>query len=85
MTAASSQPSLVVQLADWLASVSWLGLAVLTVSAWCSYHYFFHPLAKYPGPVSARLGLPFWQFWHAYRREYVSARADMELSPSCTC
>ncbi len=45
--------------------------AVTTTILWCIYNRFLHPLAKIPGPVSARWGIPFWQFWHAYKCDYV--------------
>lgn len=40
------------------------------------YHFFLHPLAGLPGPLSAKLGLPLFPFLHAYRRDYVWALAQ---------
>ena len=32
-----------------------------------TYHLFLHPLASLPGPLVARLGIPFWQTWQAWK------------------
>ncbi|KAF9508801.1 hypothetical protein BS47DRAFT_207417 [Hydnum rufescens UP504] len=49
-----------------------LGIFTLLVSYFV-YNLFFHPLSPVPGPISARLGLPFWQIYHTYERDYAWA------------
>ncbi|SAM82096.1 uncharacterized protein UBRO_20631 [Ustilago bromivora] len=34
------------------------------LSGWMLYNLMISPLSRYPGPLSARLGIPFWRFWH---------------------
>ena len=34
------------------------------LSGWMLYNLTISPLSRYPGPLSARLGIPFWRFWH---------------------
>ncbi|KAK0561567.1 hypothetical protein OC844_003153 [Tilletia horrida] len=70
-TSASTQEARSLVLALLGSLVSWQGICAL-LSAWCLYTLFFHPLADLPGPLSARLGLP-WRFYHALRRDYAWA------------
>ncbi|KAF9508811.1 hypothetical protein BS47DRAFT_1350083 [Hydnum rufescens UP504] len=49
-----------------------LGIFTLLVSYFV-YNLFFHSLSPLPGPLSARLGLPFWQIYHAYKRDHAWA------------
>ncbi|KAF9512282.1 hypothetical protein BS47DRAFT_1297939, partial [Hydnum rufescens UP504] len=49
-----------------------LGIFTLLVSYFV-YNLFFHSLSPLPGPLSARLGLPFWQIYHTYERDYAWA------------
>lgn len=54
----------------------WELVGLVAVVAYVTYNAYFHPLSKYPGPTSARMGLPgVWLFWQAYKRRYVSAPA----------
>ncbi|KAK4210068.1 cytochrome P450 [Rhypophila decipiens] len=49
--------------------VGWRELLVLVVTVACVkiiYNVFLHPLAKFPGPFSARASL-LWRFWHTMR------------------
>ncbi|CDU25978.1 related to Benzoate 4-monooxygenase [Sporisorium scitamineum] len=41
--------------------------------AWMVYNIALSPLSRYPGPLSARLGIPFWRFWHALQGDYAPA------------
>ncbi|SNX85455.1 related to Benzoate 4-monooxygenase [Melanopsichium pennsylvanicum] len=43
------------------------------LSGWMAYNFAISPLSRYPGPLSARLGIPFWRFWHALQGDYASA------------
>lgn len=43
------------------------------LSAWMVYNVALSPLSLYPGPLSARLGIPFWRFWHALQGDYAPA------------
>ncbi|SJX62584.1 related to Benzoate 4-monooxygenase [Sporisorium reilianum f. sp. reilianum] len=43
------------------------------LSAWMIYNLALSPLSRYPGPLSARLGIPFWRFWHALQGDYAPA------------
>ena len=49
-----------------------LGISILFVT-YCVYNLYFHPLSPLPGPISARLGLPFWQIYHNYIGDYAWA------------
>lgn len=40
------------------------------VLAYSIYHYAFHPLAGIPGPLSARLGIPWFRFHSTFTRSY---------------
>lgn len=73
----------------------WLAAIVVLLTSYITYNAFLHPLALYPGPISARLGIPgLYQFQQAYRRRYVgihdlfSASVDVSFRPgswrSCT-
>ncbi|EPQ32241.1 uncharacterized protein PFL1_00438 [Pseudozyma flocculosa PF-1] len=46
---------------------------LVALVGYCAYSYFLHPLARYPGPLSARLGLPIWRFHHCWTRDYAFA------------
>ena len=45
-------------------------LATLSfVFCYCTYNYFFHPLAGIPGPLSAKLGVDSWIMMRACKRD----------------
>lgn len=46
---------------------------LLLLSGWMTYNIALSPLSRYPGPLSARLGIPFWRFWHALKGDYAPA------------
>ncbi len=49
-------------------------LATVALStAYMVYNVLVSPLARYPGPLSARLGIPFWRFWHTLQGDYAPA------------
>lgn len=44
------------------------------IPAWIIYNLFFHPLAKYPGPLIARIGISgIWPFWQTYNYQFAWA------------
>ena len=43
------------------------------LSGWMLYNIAISPLSRYPGPLSARLGIPFWRFWHTLQGDYAPA------------
>ncbi|TKY86221.1 hypothetical protein EX895_005046 [Sporisorium graminicola] len=47
--------------------------ATTLLSAWMVYNTALSPLSRHPGPLSARLGIPFWRFWHALQGDYAPA------------
>lgn len=47
------------------------------VLAYFGYHYFFHPLAGIPGPLSARLGISWFRFYSTFTRNYSSSQYRM--------
>ncbi|GAC94497.1 pisatin demethylase [Pseudozyma hubeiensis SY62] len=47
--------------------------AVVLLGAWMVYNIAISPLSRYPGPISARLGIPFWRFWHSLQGDYAPA------------
>lgn len=47
--------------------------AILLLSGWMAYNIAVSPLSRYPGPLSARLGIPFWRFWHSLQGDYAPA------------
>ena len=49
-----------------------IGTSVI-LSTWMIYSIAISPLSRYPGPLSARLGIPFWRFWHALQGDYAPA------------
>ncbi|SPO27363.1 related to Benzoate 4-monooxygenase [Ustilago trichophora] len=49
-----------------------IGTAAL-LSGWMIYSIAISPLSRYPGPLSARLGIPFWRFWHTLQGDYAPA------------
>ncbi|EST04800.1 Cytochrome P450 [Kalmanozyma brasiliensis GHG001] len=50
----------------------YIGTIILT-SGWMLYNLALSPLSRYPGPLSARLGIPFWRFYHALQGDYAPA------------
>lgn len=46
---------------------------VALLSGWFVYNIAISPLSRYPGPLSARLGIPFWRFWHTLQGDYAPA------------
>ncbi|PWN37159.1 cytochrome P450 [Meira miltonrushii] len=58
-------------------SLEWyhIPLAIaISIPAWIIYNLFFHPLAKYPGPFIARIGIPgIWPFWQTYNYRFAWA------------
>lgn len=46
---------------------------VALFSGWMAYNIAISPLSRYPGPLSARLGIPFWRFWHTLQGDYAPA------------
>ncbi|UZJ54117.1 hypothetical protein CBS101457_003437 [Exobasidium rhododendri] len=75
MAVLQQQHSVFVDLIAWYASLATAGQllypSLLVLIAWSAYHYFLHPLAKFPGPLSAQLGFPVWQIRETYLRRYV--------------
>ncbi|SOV03811.1 related to Benzoate 4-monooxygenase [Ustilago sp. UG-2017a] len=43
------------------------------LSGWMLYNLTTSPLSRYPGPLSARLGIPSWRFWHTLQGNYAPA------------
>lgn len=43
------------------------------ISGWMLYSFTISPLSRYPGPLSARVGIPFWRFWHTLQGDYAPA------------
>ncbi|KAJ1023547.1 hypothetical protein NDA16_003164 [Ustilago loliicola] len=55
-----------------LSFLTQLSIATLVLlSGWMLYNLIISPLSRYPGPLSARLGIPFWRFWHTLQGNYA--------------
>ncbi|PWY97649.1 cytochrome P450 [Testicularia cyperi] len=46
---------------------------VALLGGWMLHNIALSPLSRYPGPLSARLGIPFWRFWHSLSGDYAPA------------
>ena len=52
---------------------------LLCVSTYFLYNFFFHPLARVPGPLSARLGIPWFRTYATITRTYAWKLQSMHL------
>ena len=52
---------------------------LLCISAYFTYNFFFHPLARVPGPLSAHCGIPWFRVYATVTRTYAWGLQSMHL------
>lgn len=64
---------LLTPLSGWPSMLQLLTGSFVLLFGWIVYNLAISPLSRYPGPLSARLGIPFWRFWHSLQGDYAPA------------